>query len=65
MKKNVYHYVTSLPEGINEAVLSGINGYTIYTSDRLGREETAKTFNRVLRRILNNDFELRLAAGSK
>ena len=65
MRENVYHCVTSLPEGVNEAVLSGINGYTVYTSDRLGREETAKAFNHALRKILHHDLELRLAPAGK
>lgn len=65
MSENVYHYIVGLPDGINEAVLSGIDGYTIYTSDRLDREETLAAYNHALMHILNRDFETDLSVGVK
>jgi len=57
MTENIYHYVVPLPEGTNEAVRPCIDGYTIYTSDRLDREGTEKAIRHALGHIRNHDFE--------
>ena len=54
---NIYHYIAPLPEGVNEAILSSFDGYTIYTADRLDDDSRRKAFLHALRHIENNDFE--------
>ena len=54
---NVYHYVTRLPEGFNEAVMVCSVGYTVYTDSSLSREEMLKAFLHALEHIKNNDFD--------
>lgn len=56
MSENIYHYVISLPDGVDEAVLACADGYTIYTADRLGHEERLKAYRHALAHIQNNDF---------
>jgi len=53
---NVYHYVAPLPDGVNEAVLSSFDGYTVYTADRLDDDSRRKAFLHALRHIQNDDF---------
>ena len=65
MKENVYHYTVPLPEGINEAVMPGFDGYTVYTSDRLDQEGTLRAYNHALRHIRNHDFETEILVGTK
>ena len=53
----IYHYITDLPDGLNEAVLVCPDGYTIYTDSSLSREETIKAFFHALsEHIYNDDF---------
>ena len=53
---NVYHYVVPLPEGVNEAILSSFDGYTIYTADRLDDDSRRKAYLHAIRHIENDDF---------
>lgn len=57
MADNIYHYVVPLPEGVNEAVLKCLDGYTVYTADRLDEDGTRKAYYHALRHIRNRDFE--------
>ena len=65
MMNNIYHYIVPLPEGINEAVLEGIDGYTVYTSDRLDENGTLEAYLHALRHIKNGDFESKISVNSK
>lgn len=65
MTNNIYHYVVPLPEGINEAVMSGIDGYTVYTSDRLDDEGRLEAFRHALKHIENGDFETETSVSTK
>ena len=64
MTDNIYHYVVPLPEGVREAVLECLDGYTIYTADRLDEDGTRKAFNHALRHIRNHDFEKEISVNS-
>lgn len=55
---NIYTYVAPLPEGINEAVLSCYDGYTVYIDDKLSESERIKAYDHAIRHIYANDFEL-------
>ena len=58
MTANIYHYTVPLPDGVDEAVLPGIDGYTIYTADRLDHDGALKAYNHALRHISRKDFEI-------
>lgn len=64
MTDNIYHYVVPLPEGVNEAVLKCLDGYTVYTADRLDEDGTRKAYYHALRHIKNNDFEKEISVNS-
>lgn len=53
----IYTYFVQLPDGINEAVLSCMDGYTIYIDESLDREQKVKAFVHAMKHIANNDFE--------
>ena len=57
MTADIYHYTVPLPDGVDEAVLPGIDGYTIYTADRIDHDGSLKAYNHALRHIRNRDFE--------
>lgn len=65
MTDNIYHYVVPLPEGINEAVCPCIDGYTIYTADRLNGDATRAAFFHALWHIYNRDFETESSVSMK
>lgn len=65
MTNSIYHYVVHLPEGINEAIMPGIDGYTVYTSDRLDEIGTLEAFRHALRHIRNHDFETEIPVNVK
>lgn len=65
MTNSIYHYVVHLPEGINEAIMPGIDGYTVYTSDRLDEIGTLKAYRHALRHIRNHDFETEIPVNVK
>ena len=54
---NVFVYYVPLPDGINEAVLPCIDGYTIYIDPRQSRSEMVEAYNHAVEHIVNNDFE--------
>lgn len=65
MADNIYHYVVQLPEGVNEAVLKCLDGYTVYTADRLDEDGTKKAYYHALRHIRNRDFEKEISVNTK
>ena len=54
---NVYVYYVQLPDGIDEAVLPCIDGYTIYIDSRQSKAEMEQAYNHAISHIINNDFE--------
>ena len=60
---NIYHYVVTLPPGIDEAVLICADGYTIYTADRLSRDEMRRAYEHALKHIERDDFHADLSVG--
>lgn len=65
MNDNIYHYVVPLPEGVNEAILTCSDGYTIYTADRLDDDSRRNAFLHAIRHIKNKDFETELLVDVK
>lgn len=55
---NIYTYVVPLPNGVNEAVLSCADGYTIYIDDKLSPTGRVEAYNHAVRHIYANDFVL-------
>jgi len=53
----IYTYYVSLPEGVNEAVMPCLDGYTIYIDDTLDEEQQKKAFVHAMSHIANNDFD--------
>lgn len=54
---NVYVYYVQLPDGIDEAVLPCIDGYTIYIDSRQSKAEMEQAYKHAIGHIINNDFE--------
>lgn len=54
---NVYVYYVQLPDGIDEAVLPCIDGYTIYIDSRQSKSEMEQAYKHAISHIINNDFE--------
>lgn len=54
---NVYVYYVQLPDGIDEAVLPCIDGYTIYIDSRQSKAEMEQAYKHAISHIINNDFE--------
>lgn len=54
---DVYVYCIPLPEGINELVSPGADGFTVYISDRLDRDHRIKAYRHALRHIKDGDFD--------
>lgn len=54
---NIYTYVVPLPDGVNEAVLSCADGYTIYIDDKLSPTGRVEAYNHAVRHIYDQDFE--------
>lgn len=54
---NVYVYYVQLPDGIDEAVLPCIDGYTIYIDSRQSKVEMEQAYKHAISHIINNDFE--------
>ena len=56
MTEEIYVYIVSLPEGINEMVTPSGTGYTIYIEEKLDREHQEKAYAHALEHIQRNDF---------
>lgn len=54
---NIFTYLVDLPDGVDEAVLPCLEGYTIYLDNRLSPEGREQAYNHALEHIINNDFE--------
>lgn len=53
---DVYVYYIKLPDGINEAVLSGTNGFTIYIDPRQSEAGIRRSYDHAMEHIRNADF---------
>lgn len=56
MTADIYHYTVPLPDGVDEAVLPGIDGYTVYTADRLDDDSRKKAYLHAIKHIIREDF---------
>ena len=54
---DVFVYFVELPEGINEAVMPCLDGYTVYIDKRLSDYAQQRAYNHAMKHIENNDFE--------
>lgn len=54
---DIYTYVVTLPEGVNEVVLPCADGHTIYLSDRLDRNARIREYKHALHHITAGDFQ--------
>ncbi len=54
---NVYTYLVDLPDGIDEAVLPCLEGYTIYLDNSLSPSGLERAYYHALEHIANNDFD--------
>ena len=54
---DIYTYLVELPDGIDEAVLPCLGGYTVYIDPRLSHEQQEEAYKHAIWHILNNDFE--------
>lgn len=52
-----YTYLVELPDGIDEAVMPCLGGYTIYLDSRLSPDKMEQAYNHAMEHIANNDFE--------
>ena len=57
MVDTIYVYYHQLPDGVNEAVLSCSDGYTIYIDPRQSRDGIARSYQHALKHIYNYDLE--------
>ncbi len=53
-----YIYFVPLPPGINEAVLSCVDGYTIYIDSDLDEVGRMKAYCHAMQHIQNGDFDV-------
>ena len=49
-------YYEPLPDGVNEAVLTCLGGYTIYIDPRQSKDGIERSFQHALRHIRNGDL---------
>lgn len=52
----IYTYVVTLPDGINEMIAPCSDGYTIYLSDKLDTESLRKRYEHALAHIRRRDW---------
>lgn len=57
MVDEIHVYYHNLPDGVNEAVLSCIGGYTIYIDPRQSEDGIRRSYNHAIQHIRNGDFE--------
>lgn len=57
MTDNIYVYYEPLPNGVNEAVLSCLGGYTIYIDPRQSISGIKRSYDHAIQHIQNYDFE--------
>ena len=56
MTDDIYVYYVPLPEGINEAVLSCLGGFTIYLDPRQSEDGLKRSYEHALKHIQDGDF---------
>ena len=56
MTDDIYVYYEELPEGINEAVLSCLGGFTVYIDPRQSNDGLKRSYEHALTHIQNGDF---------
>ena len=54
---NIFIYFVLLPTGISEAVISGVDQFTIYIDSRLSEEQKQKAYRHAMWHIQNGDFD--------
>jgi len=54
---DIFTYLVELPDGINEAVLSCVGGYTVYIDPRQSNDGMKRSYEHALHHIQNADFE--------
>jgi hypothetical protein len=54
---DIFTYLVELPDGINEAVLSCVGGYTVYIDPRQSNDGMKRSYVHALHHIQNADFE--------
>jgi hypothetical protein len=54
---DIFTYLVELPDGINEAVLSCVGGYTVYIDPRQSNDGMKRSYEHALHHIQNVDFE--------
>jgi len=53
---DIYVYYQPLPDGINEAVMTCLGGYTIYIDPRQSKDGIHRSYRHALKHIQNGDF---------
>ena len=56
MTDDIYVYYQPLPDGINEAVMTCLGGYTIYIDPRQSKDGIQRSYRHALKHIQNGDF---------
>lgn len=56
MTDDIYVYYVPLPEGVNEAVLSCLGGFTIYLDPRQSDDGLKRSYEHALKHIQDGDF---------
>ena len=56
MTDDIYVYYVPLPEGVNEAVLSCLGGFTIYLDPRQSEDGLKRSYEHALKHIQDGDF---------
>lgn len=53
---DIFVYIVDLPSGVKEAVLKGLQGYTVYISDKLDPKSRKEAFKHAVWHIRNDDW---------
>lgn len=56
MTDDIYVYYQPLPDGINEAVMTCLGGYTIYIDPRQSKDGIQRSYRHALYHIQHGDF---------
>lgn len=55
---NIFVYFVSLPDGINEAVVSGVDSFTIYIDIRLSDKKKREAYEHAMKHINYGHFDI-------
>lgn len=58
MTANIFVYFVLLPKGINEAVVSGVDQFTIYIDSRLSDKQKKEAYNHAMKHIEMGHFDI-------